>query len=119
MNKLFDYLIVRPVQAILAVLAVLFGGLYIDARLALATMETRAITAEAKVSRQSDAALAVAAQAAIRADAAAKAQAAAFEYGRADRAAAAVYLTLPTPPTELQCAAASALVDAAVAENAR
>ena len=119
MTKLFDYLIARPVQVILAVLAILFGGLYIDARLAAADFETKLATCSALTTRQSDAALAVAAQAAIRADAAAKAQAAAFEYGKADRRAAAVYLTLPTPPTELQCTAASALVDAAVAENAR
>ena len=119
MIKLTNYLIARPFSVLLAVAALLYGVLYFEAQGKLSAMRTRAVTAEATVLRQSDAALAVAAQAAIRADAAAKAQAAAFEFGKADRRAATVYLTLPTPPPELQCAAASALVDAAIMENAQ
>ena len=119
MTKIIDYLLARPFSVLLAAATLTYGVLYFTASADLSAMKARAVTAEATVLRQSDAALAVAAQAAIRADAAAKAQAAAYEFGKADRRAAAVYLALPPPPPELQCAAASALVDAAVMENAQ
>ena len=119
MTQLITFLLARPIQVLLALTALINAGLFFVERGTSADLRTDLAAAEATVLRQSDAALAVAAQAAIRADAAAKAQAAAYEFGKADRRAAAVYLTLPTPPPELQCAAASALVDAAVTENAR
>lgn len=119
MTKIIAYLIARPIQVMLAVASLLWSGLYYWEKATSADLRVDLAAAEATVLRQSDAALAVAAHAAIRADAAAKAQAAAYEFGKADRRAAAVYLTLPTPPPELQCAAASALVDAAVTENAQ
>ena len=119
MTQLITYLIARPIQTILAVSCLLWSGLYYWEKATSADLRVDLAAAEATVLRQSDAAIAVAAQAAIRADAAAKAQAAAYEFGRADRRAADVYLTLPTPPAEQQCAAASALVDAAIMENAQ
>ena len=70
MTQILDFLIARPVGVVLSLLALLFGGLYIDARLALASMETRAVTAEATVLRQNDAALAIAGFAEVRAKAA-------------------------------------------------
>lgn len=78
---------------------------------------TRATLSETTVTAQTTAARAIASAATLRAETAERAVQYAAEIGKADRRAAEVYLSLPTPQPEVRCDAAQALVDEAVKEN--
>lgn len=120
-NPVLRFILMNPrwtLAALLASLALAAGGLVTahvkNAELAAARVQVVALQAQLRA--QSEAAQAIADAAELRAEAAERAAQYAREAGRADRAAAQRYLTLPVPAPEDRCEAAQALVDEAVVE---